>query len=118
MLAFTAIIAVSLATIAAAATTPARRDLPGQTYPEPGLIHCRTDDCSGTTEGDNADCLFLEYKWLPPGGGGKCLGTSVFRSVISYTPENVTSLPYDVCCEVVDAYRSGMYANYITDLRG
>lgn len=100
MQAFATIIVLSLASFAAGAVTPAPRDIPAGGYGTPGLIHCKTDDCSGTYDVNNSgfgDCLFLPYdQSLPPYGDSPCLGTSVFRSVINYAPKNITSLPFDV----------------------
>jgi hypothetical protein len=100
MQAFTIIVSLVLASLAAGAVTPAIRDVPVGLYDTPGLIHCTTDDCSGTYDVTNSgfgQCTFLPYKnSLPPYGPSPCLGVSVFRSVINYVPKNVTTLPFDV----------------------
>jgi hypothetical protein len=87
----TALATLALAGAANAAFTPFTRDkLPT----EPGFLHFRNAECS-YADGDEGG--FIPFSVLPPcsGGCGPCLGTSVFRSVIAYSPHNHT-LPYDV----------------------
>jgi hypothetical protein len=90
-------------TLTVAVVTPVHKALPsGVSYSEPGLIFCSTEDCSGRYQpegvsGGLAECNFLSYKYLDsPGGPDKCEAIYLSRAFISYTPENVTSLPYDV----------------------
>jgi hypothetical protein len=110
MRAFTATIAFALAALASASSVR-RQDDPPPT--EAGLLHFRNSECS-YADGDEGG--FIEFSVLPPcnGGCGPCLGTSVFRSVIAYTPDGGPLPGYDVrapaqadpCSELMRVYRS------------
>jgi hypothetical protein len=100
--AFSSFVTATFATMTAAAVTPVRNSLPGGvSYSEPGLIFCLSDNCEGPYDPQGVgtpdmDCNFLPYNLAIP--GGNCEFTWRSRSFISYVPENVTSLPYDVRC--------------------